>query len=57
MDMKLVYSVPEAKQALGIGHTKFYDLLKPGVPPSRKIGWRPVIAADDLHAFITAAWP
>ncbi len=54
MDAKLVYSVPEAKKALGIGNTKFYDLLKDGALRSRKIGRRTVIAADDLHAFIAA---
>ncbi len=49
---KLVYTIPEAATALGIGRTSVYQLMDTDQLPSLKIGTRRLIARTDLEAFI-----
>ncbi len=49
---KLVYTIPEAATALGIGRTSLYQLMDTDQLPSLKIGTRRLIARTDLEAFI-----
>ncbi|AKM11893.1 hypothetical protein AB433_15095 [Croceicoccus naphthovorans] len=48
----LAYAVKDAARTLGIGTTKFYELMNDGTIPSFKIGKRTLIRHADLVAFI-----
>jgi excisionase family DNA binding protein len=39
---------------IGIGRDKFYDLIREGKLPARKLGRRTLILAADLDAFLEA---
>ncbi len=45
---KLLLTPAEAAQALGIGRSKLYDLMRAGVVPSVRIGGCRRVAAADL---------
>ncbi len=49
---KLTYSVQEVSEALGIGRTLTFDLMREGKLPSIKIGRRRLVARRDLERFI-----
>ncbi len=51
-DTKLVYRPAEVQNALGIGHSKFWQLVKSGALETRKIGSATVIPAASLQAFV-----
>jgi len=51
---KLVYSVTEAAEALSIGRTLVFQLLRTGELGSIKIGHRRLITRADLDAFIAS---
>ncbi len=48
----LAYSVKEAARVIGIGTTKFYELMNAGAIPSFKVGKRTLIKHADLASFI-----
>lgn len=50
-DTKLLYGPTEVQHALGIGHSKFWELVKAGVFDVRKIGRRTLITAESLRRF------
>jgi excisionase family DNA binding protein len=52
MSTRLLLTPTEAAQALGIGRSKLYELLRDGVVPSVTIGACRRIIADDLRAVI-----
>lgn len=52
MSTRLLLTPTEAAQALGIGRSKLYELLRDGVVPSVTIGACRRIVADDLRAVI-----
>jgi len=49
---KLVYSVTEAAEALSIGRTLIYDLIRNGELRTLKIGHRRLVARADLDDFV-----
>lgn len=49
------YTVADAKAALGIGHTKLYELFQTGDLRKVKIGRRTLIPASDVRALIEGA--
>lgn len=49
---KLVYSVTEAAEALSIGRTLIYDLIRTGELRTLKIGHRRLVARADLDEFV-----
>lgn len=49
---KLVYSVTEAAEALSIGRTLIYDLIRTGELRTLKIGHRRLVARADLDDFV-----
>lgn len=51
---RLVHSVDEAAEMLGIGRTLAYDLIRTGQLPSVKIGQRRLVARRDLDDFVEA---
>ena len=52
---KLLYSIKEASQALGLGRTKLYVMIKDGSLPAMHIGRRTLIKASDIDALIAQA--
>lgn len=52
MQTKYLCSVSETLGVLGLGRTKFYELLKQGEFASVKIGKRRLIRVDSIEAFI-----
>jgi hypothetical protein len=42
-------SVPDGRDAIGVGNTKFYELVKNGVIETRKIGTKTVVVVDSLR--------
>ena len=48
-------SVPDARDAIGIGNTKFYELVKNGVIETRKIGSKTVVVVDSLRKIADGA--
>ncbi len=50
---KLLLTPTEAAQALGIGRSKLFDLMRAGVVPSVRIGGCRRVAAADLTAVVT----
>ncbi|MET9275410.1 helix-turn-helix domain-containing protein [Kribbella sp. NPDC003557] len=51
-DIKLLYRVPEAAQALGISRAKVYQLIQSGALRSVKIDSSRLIRAADLMEFV-----
>jgi excisionase family DNA binding protein len=49
---KRAYQIKEAENALGIGKTKIYELLKTGQLRSVKVGGRRLIPADSIEKFL-----
>jgi len=49
---KLAYSPEEACQALTIGRTVLYDLMRRGEIVSIKVGRRRIIPVDKLHEYV-----
>ena len=47
-------SVHEACQAMRIGRTKLYALIKAKIIPARKIGTKTVILRDDVDKYLTS---
>lgn len=52
---KLAYRIDEAADAIGIGRSKLYELIKAKQVETRKIGTRTVIPAASLHRLLEAA--
>jgi excisionase family DNA binding protein len=51
-DMRLLYSVEEAAQLLGIGRTFMFELVATGQVDSLKIGKRRKVPRQALHEYI-----
>ncbi len=51
-DLKLMYSVDEAAEQLGIGRTLVYELIREERLRTVKLGNRRLVARIDLEAFI-----
>jgi excisionase family DNA binding protein len=54
MHQPLVYSVPDAVKAAGIGRTSVYQAIAAGELKAVKHGRRTLILADDLRAYLAA---
>lgn len=52
---KLVLSVPEAAEILGIGRSAAYEACRTGEIPSRRIGRRVVIPVPQLLAWLNGS--
>lgn len=52
MTPKPYLSVAEACEHLRIGRTKFYELVKAGMIPVRKLGDRTIVRTADLDRFV-----
>jgi len=52
MDTPISYTIEQAIKLTGIGRTKFYEELKSGKIPARKLGRRTLIPHDGLYAYI-----
>lgn len=48
----MAYSVSDVLQMVGIGRTKFYQLVSAGEIKVRKIGNRTIVLAADLDAWL-----
>ena len=51
---KLAYTVKEALEAIGIGHSKLYEEIAAGRLKARKLGARTLILKTDLQAWLDA---
>jgi excisionase family DNA binding protein len=51
----IVISIDSAKKALGIGHTKLYELIDEGRLATIKIGRRRLVKTDSIRALVEAA--
>ncbi|MDE2318950.1 MAG: helix-turn-helix domain-containing protein [Rhodospirillales bacterium] len=51
-ETKLAYRPAEVQAALGIKHSKFWELVKAGKLESRKLGSATVVPAESLRDFI-----
>jgi excisionase family DNA binding protein len=49
---KLLYTRRQAMDTLGIGNTKFYELVGSGVLRARKLGKRLMIEGESLHELV-----
>lgn len=49
---KIMYTIPEAAEATGIGKTKLYELMGAGQIESVTVGRSRYIPADALEAFV-----
>lgn len=49
---RVLLSVKETRQRLGLSHSKVYDLIRDGKLPSALIGRKRVVRAADLDAFV-----
>lgn len=52
MSSKLLVSAREARASIGVGVTKFYELLSDQKLDARKIGRRTFITSESLRAFV-----
>ena len=50
-DSKLLYRPREAQAALGVKHSKFWELMKAGTFDVRKLGRSTFITAESLRRF------
>lgn len=48
----MAYSVSDVLKMVGIGRTKFYQLVTAGDIKTRKIGTRTIVLASDLEAWV-----
>jgi excisionase family DNA binding protein len=51
-DNTLALTIRNARDAIGVGNTKFYQLINEGAFPVRMIGRRRVVLKADLQAFL-----
>jgi excisionase family DNA binding protein len=49
---KAAFTMKEAGEALRVGQTKIYALIKTGELRTRKLGRRRLVLADDLNKFL-----
>lgn len=49
----MAYSVSDVVEMVGIGRTKFYELVKSGQIKTRKVGNRTIVLATDLEAWLS----
>lgn len=49
---RLLHTIPDALDQLGIGRSTLYELMASGEIPTVKIGSRTLIAHDDLESFV-----
>lgn len=49
---KLVYSVQEAAEQLGVGRTTVFELIRTGKLASIKIGQRRLVTRADVESFV-----
>ena len=52
MTEKMLFRPAEVKQALGIGHTSFWKLVKEGKLETKKLGGCTVVPAESLRRFV-----
>jgi excisionase family DNA binding protein len=50
----LLVSVPEAARMIGLGKSKFYELVKIGDFKIVKLGGRSLVSTDELRAYVAA---
>jgi excisionase family DNA binding protein len=50
--VRLLYTLRDAADAIGCGHSKLYDLINSGVLDVRRFGKRTLITAESLEAFV-----
>jgi excisionase family DNA binding protein len=48
----LLYCAADAKAALGVGNTRFYELIAAGEFDARKMGSRTMITAESLKRYV-----
>lgn len=48
----LALRIPEAGRAIGLGHSKLFELIASGDLDARKIGSRTVITMESIRAFL-----
>lgn len=51
---KFLYRASEARDAIGCGVTKFYQLINNGTLDARRFGRRTYITAESLEAFVAS---
>ena len=51
----LTVTVNGAKQALGLGHTKVYELINAGTLKTVKVGRRTLVKTDSIRALVDQA--
>jgi excisionase family DNA binding protein len=51
---KLLLRISEAAEAVGLGKTKFYELVQAGEVPSVRIGRSVRVSAEALHEWVQA---
>jgi excisionase family DNA binding protein len=49
---KLLLSINEAKEMLGCGRDKIYELMKNGILDDRKMGYRRKIVAQSVYNYV-----
>ena len=52
MTERLLYTINDAAKVLGVGRTKFYELLDAGHIATVTIGRRRLVPAEDLVAYV-----
>lgn len=57
MKQQLSYTIDEACGLIGVGRTKFYEVLDSGELPAKKWGKRTLILKSDLEKFMTNLEP
>ena len=55
--LKLLYTTAEARLALGVGCTKFYQLLNAGLLEGRRLGRRTYVTGSSLEALVGSLEP
>lgn len=51
-DSKLMYTIPEAAKALGLGRSTVYELIDAGALMRVKVGTRALVPAEALRAYV-----
>ena len=54
---RLLCSVNEGMAAVGLGRTKFYELINDGTIKTRKVGTKTLVVVDSLRQMTEAASP
>lgn len=49
---RLLHTIPDAQEQLGIGRSTVYELIASGVIEAVKIGRRTLIAHDELERYV-----